>query len=433
MTCSPTCRRITDVCALPLLVDVDTGFGGAFNIARTVKSLIKFGAGAMHIEDQVQAKRCGIARTRKSFRAEEMVDRIKAAADARTDPDFVIMAAPTRWRSKAWRPRSIARRLRRSGRRHDLSRGDDRARDVSQVRRRSEGTGAGEHHRIRQDAAVHVRELRAADVSLVLYPLSAFRAMNQAALRVYEAIGATARRRTWSIDADRARLYDYLDYHAYERKLDRLFAKETNMMSNEGHRDTRTQAQEVGCAVRRPGRQHRSVHGRAAGNDLHYRGYDILDFAENARVRGVAYLLVHGKLPTAASSRLQAEAQGDARLPAACRTSGMHSRQHASDGRAAHRCSALGSVLPGTTSTRVAEARNVADRMMAASARCCCTGTTSRTRAGASTWRPTTTRSAAISCTCCTARPSELWVRAMHTSLILYAEHEFNASTFTRA
>ena len=85
-------RRITDVCDLPLLVDVDTGFGGAFNIARTVKSLIKFGAGAMHIEDQVQAKRCGHRPNKEIVSREEMVDRIKAAVDARTDPDFVIMA-----------------------------------------------------------------------------------------------------------------------------------------------------------------------------------------------------------------------------------------------------------------------------------------------------------------------------------------------------
>ena len=85
-------RRITDVCVLPLLVDVDTGFGGAFNIARTVKSLIKFGAGAMHIEDQVQAKRCGHRPGKEIVPREEMVDRIKAAADARADPDFVIMA-----------------------------------------------------------------------------------------------------------------------------------------------------------------------------------------------------------------------------------------------------------------------------------------------------------------------------------------------------
>ena len=85
-------RRITDVCELPLLVDVDTGFGGAFNIARTVKSLIKFGAGAMHIEDQVQAKRCGHRPGKEIVPQDEMVDRIKAAVDARTDPDFVIMA-----------------------------------------------------------------------------------------------------------------------------------------------------------------------------------------------------------------------------------------------------------------------------------------------------------------------------------------------------
>ena len=121
-------RRITDVCALPLLVDVDTGFGGAFNIARTVKSLIKFGAGAMHIEDQVQAKRCGHRPGKEIVPRDEMVDRIKAAVDARTDPRFRHHGAHRRARRRRAGRRDRARpRLRRSRRRHDLPRGDDRA------------------------------------------------------------------------------------------------------------------------------------------------------------------------------------------------------------------------------------------------------------------------------------------------------------------
>ena len=102
-------RRITDVCSLPLLVDVDTGWGGAFNIARTVKSLIKFGAAPMHIEDQVQQKRCGHRPNKEIVSKDEMVDRIKAAVDAKTDAISSSWRAPTRWRWKAWRRRSIAR------------------------------------------------------------------------------------------------------------------------------------------------------------------------------------------------------------------------------------------------------------------------------------------------------------------------------------
>ena len=145
-------RRITDACALPLLVDVDTGFGArAFNIARTVKSLIKFGAAAMHIEDQVGAKRCGHRPGKELVPKEEMVDRIKAAVDARTDPGFVIMARTDALAVEGLRRRDRPRpSLRRSRRRHDLSGGDDRARHVPAVRRGGARAGARQHHRVRR-------------------------------------------------------------------------------------------------------------------------------------------------------------------------------------------------------------------------------------------------------------------------------------------
>lgn len=149
-------RRITDVCDLPLLVDVDTGFGAsAFNVARTTKSLAKAGAAAMHIEDQVGAKRCGHRPGKEIVSQDEMVDRIKAAADARTDPDFFIMARTDALAVEGSSARSSARSPASRPAPTASSRGDDRAVDVPALRRRGEGAGAGQHHRIRPDAAVH--------------------------------------------------------------------------------------------------------------------------------------------------------------------------------------------------------------------------------------------------------------------------------------
>ena len=221
-------RRITDVCALPLLVDVDTGFGGAFNIARTVKSLIKFGAGAMHIEDQVQAKRCGHRPGKEIVPREEMVDRIKAAADARSDPDFVIMA-----RTDALAVEGLQAAMDRAC--ACVEAGADMIfpeamTELAMYRKFAEAVKVPILANITefgQTPLFTVDELRDANVSLVLYPLSAFRAMNQAALNVYRAIRRDGTQKN-VLDSmqTRADLYDFLDYHAYEQKLDQLFAKE---------------------------------------------------------------------------------------------------------------------------------------------------------------------------------------------------------------
>jgi methylisocitrate lyase len=221
-------RRITDVCDLPLLVDVDTGFGGAFNIARTVKSLIKFGAGAMHIEDQVQAKRCGHRPGKEIVAREEMVDRIKAAADARADPGFVIMA-----RTDALAVEGLQAAIDRAC--ACVEAGADmifpeaitelgmyrRFADAVQVPVLANITEFGKTPLFTTD------ELRSAGVGLVLYPLSAFRAMNKAALRVYETVRREGTQKS-VLDTMQTRdeLYDFLGYHAYEDKLDQLFAKE---------------------------------------------------------------------------------------------------------------------------------------------------------------------------------------------------------------
>ena len=222
-------RRITDVCSLPLLVDVDTGFGAsAFNVARTVKSLIKFGAGAMHIEDQVGAKRCGHRPGKELVSKQEMADRIKAAVDARTDPDFFIMA-----RTDALAVEGLERAIERAV--ACVEAGADAIfpeamTELSMYRRFAAAVGVPILANSTECGATPlftVDELRSADVAIALYPLSAFRAMNKAALAVYQAVRRDGtQKNVVETMQTRNELYDYLDYHSYETKLDQLFAKE---------------------------------------------------------------------------------------------------------------------------------------------------------------------------------------------------------------
>jgi methylisocitrate lyase len=222
-------RRITDVCSLPLLVDVDTGFGAsAFNIARTVKSLIKAGAAAMHIEDQVGAKRCGHRPGKELVSKEEMVDRIKAAVDAKTDPDFVVMA-----RTDALAVEGLERAIERAL--ACVEAGADAVfpeamTELSMYRKFVEAVKVPVLANITEFGATPLftlQELRSAGVAIALYPLSAFRAMNAAALKVYNVIRTEGTQKSvLDLMQTRADLYETLDYHAYERKLDQLFAKE---------------------------------------------------------------------------------------------------------------------------------------------------------------------------------------------------------------
>lgn len=225
-------RRITDVTELPLLVDVDTGFGGAFNIARTVKSLIKFGAGAMHIEDQVQAKRCGHRPGKAIVSREEMVDRIKAAVDAKTDPNFVIMA-----RTDALAVEGLQAAIDRAC--ACVEAGADMifpeaVTELSMYRKFAEAVKVPILANITEFGSTPlytVGELAGASVSLVLYPLSAFRAMNAAALKVYQTLRKEgAQKSVVPLMQTRAELYDFLDYHSYEQKLDALFSKEEHSL-----------------------------------------------------------------------------------------------------------------------------------------------------------------------------------------------------------
>ena len=222
-------RRITDVCSLPLLVDVDTGFGAsAFNVARTVKSLIKSGAGAMHIEDQVGAKRCGHRPGKELVSKEEMADRIKAAVDARTDAQFFIMA-----RTDALAVEGLDRAIERAV--ACVEAGADAIfpeamTELAMYRRFAAAVKVPILANITEFGATPlftVDELRSANVAIVLYPLSAFRAMNKAALDVYQAVRRDGTQKN-VVDSmqTRSELYDYLDYHSYETRLDQLFAKE---------------------------------------------------------------------------------------------------------------------------------------------------------------------------------------------------------------
>lgn len=220
-------RRITDVCDVPLLVDIDTGFGpSAFNIARTIKSLIKFGAAGCHIEDQVGAKRCGHRPGKELVSTEEMVDRVKAAADAKTDPDFYLIA-----RTDAIAVHGIDAAIERSI--ACVTAGADAifaeaALDLATYKRFIEAVKVpvlANMTEFGKTPLFALSELKDAGVAMALYPLSAFRAMNKAAENVYQAIRRDGHQRS-VVDTMQTReeLYDRIGYHAYEQHLDALFA-----------------------------------------------------------------------------------------------------------------------------------------------------------------------------------------------------------------
>jgi len=221
-------RRITAASSVPLLVDIDTGWGGAFNIARTIKDMTAAGAAAVHIEDQVAQKRCGHRPNKSIVSVIEMVDRIKAAVDAKTDPDFVVMA-----RTDALAVDGMNAVVDRAGAFAEAGADAIFAEAMTEI---------GMYAPIVEAAGIPVLanltefgetplytadELAAVDIAMALYPLSAFRAMNKAALNVYQAIRDEGTQ-TSVVDTMQTRmeLYDFLGYHEYEQKLDRLFAEQ---------------------------------------------------------------------------------------------------------------------------------------------------------------------------------------------------------------
>ena len=221
-------RRITGAISLPLLVDIDTGWGGAFNIARTIRSMINAGAAAVHIEDQVGAKRCGHRPGKELVASQEMVDRIKAAVDARTDEQFVIMA-----RTDSLANEGLAAAIERA--QAYVAAGADMifAEAVTELPMYSECRKAvgvpilANITEFGQTPLFTRDELGGAGVDIILYSCAAYRAMNAAALKVYETIrNEGTQKSVVPLMQSRADLYKFLDYHAYEKKLDDLFARD---------------------------------------------------------------------------------------------------------------------------------------------------------------------------------------------------------------
>lgn len=227
-------NRITNACSLPLLVDIDTGWGGAFNIARTIKSFIKVGAAAVHIEDQVGQKRCGHRPGKEVVAKEEMVDRVKAAVDARSDPDFVIMA-----RTDAAAVEGLDAAIERAV--AYVEAGADMIfpeamKTLDDYRRFKAAVKVPILANLTEFGATPlftVEELRSADVDIALYCCGAYRAMNAAALKFYEITRREGtQKNAIEFMQSRAELYKFLGYHAYEQKLDALFAAKAQPKSH---------------------------------------------------------------------------------------------------------------------------------------------------------------------------------------------------------
>jgi len=223
-------RRITGATDLPLLVDADTGWGGAFNIARTVREMTRAGAAGFHIEDQVMQKRCGHRPNKEIVSQEEMVDRVKAAVDARTDANFFIMA-----RTDALQQQGLAAAIERAQACVEAGADAIFAEAVYTLEQYQAFTQAltvpvlANITEFGQTPLFNTAELAGVGVKMVLYPLSAFRAMNKAALNVYQSILANGDQKA-VVDSMQTRmeLYDFLNYHSYEEKLDSLFAQGKN-------------------------------------------------------------------------------------------------------------------------------------------------------------------------------------------------------------
>ena len=222
-------RRITDVTELPVLVDIDTGWGGAFNIARCVREMTRMGAAAVHMEDQVQQKRCGHRPNKAIVTQGEMVDRVKAAVDAKTDPDFVIMA-----RTDALAVEGLQSAIDRAAACAEAGADmifPEAITDLEMYRQFKEAVKIPILANITEFGSTPLfttEELASANVDIALYPLSAFRAANAAALNVYQKLIAEGTQKN-VVDTmqTRADLYEYLDYHSYEQKLDQLFSSES--------------------------------------------------------------------------------------------------------------------------------------------------------------------------------------------------------------
>ena len=222
-------RRITAVCDLPLLVDVDTGWGSAFNIARTVREMERAGVAAIHMEDQVQAKRCGHRPNKALVSPQEMADRVRAAVDARRDASFVFMARTDAHASEGMQAAVDRANLYvESGADMIFAEALHTLEEFAEFTRRVPVPVLANITEFGQTPLFSVSDLASANIAMVLYPLTAFRAMNQVALKVYQAVAQHGHQRdVVDLMQTRADLYEILGYHDYERKLDELFSKES--------------------------------------------------------------------------------------------------------------------------------------------------------------------------------------------------------------
>ncbi|HVT72098.1 MAG TPA: 2-methylcitrate synthase [Lacunisphaera sp.] len=428
-------RRITSRVDLPLLVDLDTGWGHAFNIARAVREMARAGAAAVHLEDQVAAKRCGHRPGKALVSTAEMGDRIRAAVDAKPTADFVIMA-----RTDAAAVEGLAAAIERA--RAYVAAGADMI-FAEALRSRDEYAGFTAAVKVPvlanltefgQTPCLSLDELRGAGVAIALFPLSASRAAAAATAKVFASIQKEGTQKSvLELMQTRAELYDVLDYHEYERKLDRLFGKSPDPAP-------------AGSRVKKSVALSGVVAGNTAvctvghsGNDLHYRGYDIAEIATHATFEEVAHLLVHGSLPNAIELAAYREKLRRLRgLPPPLRVvlEQIPATAHPMDVLRTG-CSMLGDLEPeslplaGADAASAPGARALADRLLA-----CFPSmllywhhfARNGNRIEVETADPTI--ASHFLHLLHQRAPGALHVSALDRSMILYAEHEFNASTF---
>lgn len=442
--------RIIAATDLPLLVDADTGFGhttnhgpsGTSSIARTIRLLVKAGVAAVHIEDQVQqTRRCGHLSGKTIVSQQEMVDRIKAAVDARTDTGFVIMA-----RTDALAVEGLQSAIDRAC--ACIEAGADMifpeaVTSLDDYRKFAAAVPVPILANITEFGKTPlytVSELAAAQVAMVLYPLSAFRGMNAAAHKIYQTIRREGTQAT-VIDTmqTRAELYDLLDYHPDTQTAPVVAVTPATapVTTSPAVADSATTTPRSKKSVMLSG----VVAGNTAictvgktGNDLHYRGYDILDIARYCEFEEIAYLLVHEKLPTLAElNAYKAKLKTLRGIPDPVRTvlEAIPTNTHPMDVLRTG-VSVLGTIYPETANQTAATVRNLADRLLASM------GSLLlywyhyvHHRQRIDTVTDDDTIGAHFLHLLHGKTPSQDWIQAMHTSLILYAEHEFNASTFT--
>jgi len=444
-------RRITSRVDLPLLVDIDTGWGHAFNIARAVKELARAGAGAVHLEDQVAAKRCGHRPGKAVVSTAEMCDRIRAAVDAKPHPDFVIMA-----RTDAAAVEGLASAIERACAYVEAGADMVFAEALHTLEEYSQFTAAvkvpvlANLTEFGQTPYFTVDELRRAGVALALYPLSASRAASAAALKVYQAIQQEGTQKSIvGLMQTRTELYDILGYHEYEQKLDQLFGKSPDPRPEKiagAPVPAAAVPSPAGPKVKKSVALSGVIAGNTAvctvgqtGNDLHYRGYDIAEIAAHASYEEVACLLIHGALPNTGELAAYRDKLRKLRgLPPPLRAvlEQIPASAHPMDVLRTG-CSMLGNLeqeklpLAGADATSVPAARELADRLLA-----CFPSMLLYWHHFVRDGKRIEVETAGPSIASHFLQllhqraPTAEQVSALDRSLILYAEHEFNASTF---